>query len=452
MSPRHVVVVGGGITGLAAAHELLQAEDPPAVTVLEAADRFGGKIHTSEIAGVRVDEGPDAFLARVPWAVDLCRELGLADELVSPAMGRAYLAWADRLHPLPDGLVLGVPSGLTKLARSPLMSLRGKARAALEPLLPRRSFPPDDLGALISGRFGDEVLDRLVGPLLGSINAADPRRLSLAASAPQLAEVATRSRSLLIGLRAQRVSTDPARPIFFTLRSGLGTVVDRLERSLRDRGADLRLTEPAQRLTRTASGWEVAGHAADAVVLAVPAFAAAPLVHGVAPSVGRAVADIQYASVALVTLVIPTDGIGRALDGSGVLVPASAQGAISAVSWGSSKWDHWRIEGQAVLRVSVGRFGHEGALALDDEALVATVLAELRRLMAVRAEPTAVRVSRWPCSFPQYTPGHLARVDALQAALAESASGLALAGAAYRGVGIPACIRQGREAARTVLR
>src|SRR6478672_10684155 len=242
---RHVVVVGGGITGLSAAFELRRAADPPDVTVLEASDRLGGKILTTPFAGLpAVDAGPDSVLARVPWAVQLLRDLDLDAELVAPATGKASLWWHGELHPIPPGLVLGLPTGLPALARSRLLSWPGKARAAIEPLLPRTDGD-DDLGLTVRRRFGAEVYDRLVGPLVGSINAADPRRISLAATAPQIADAAARHRSLLLGLRppAAAPGTAPA-PVFLTHPDGLGQVVHHLAARLRDAGVDLRVDSP----------------------------------------------------------------------------------------------------------------------------------------------------------------------------------------------------------------
>ncbi|HKA03244.1 MAG TPA: protoporphyrinogen oxidase, partial [Acidimicrobiales bacterium] len=234
-----VVVVGGGITGLAAAFELSLALDRPSVTLLEASDRLGGKILTTPFGGRPVDAGADSVLARVPWAVDLLSDLGLADDLVAPATGHAFVWWRGDLHPIPPGLVLGVPTGLATLARSRLLSWRGKARAALEPLRPRTDGD-DDLGLTVRQRFGPEVYDRLVGPLVGSINAADPARISLAATAPQLADAAARHRSLLLALRPPP-GTSASGPVFLTHPDGLGHVVHRLAARLRDAGVDLRV-------------------------------------------------------------------------------------------------------------------------------------------------------------------------------------------------------------------
>jgi len=438
----HVVVVGGGITGLAAAFELTQQAEPPAVTVLEASDRVGGKILTTSFEGRSIDAGADSVLARVPWAVDLFRELGLGDELIAPATGRAFVWWRGALHAIPPGLVLGVPTGLPALARSGLLSWRGKGRAAVEPLLPHTDGD-DDLGLTVRQRFGSEVYDRLVGPLVGSINAADPARISLAATAPQLAEAVARHRSLLLGLRSP--SRASAGPVFLTYPEGLGCVVERLEARLRESGTDVRLASPAGIIERTAAGgYAVAGIDADAVVLTTPAAAAGASLASVAPEAAAGIARIRYASVVMVTLAFPATAAGR-LDGSGYLVPVAEQRHVTACSWGSSKWPHWAPDDDhVVLRASLGRAGDEHVIEFDDGALVEATLADLRRHLGVRGDPTAVRVTRWPRSFPQYEPGHLDRVAAIEAALP---AGVVVAGAAYRGIGIASCVRQGRAAA-----
>jgi protoporphyrinogen/coproporphyrinogen III oxidase len=416
------------------------------VTVLEASDRVGGKILTAPFEDRPVDAGADSVLARVPWAVDLFRELGLGDELIAPATGRAFIWWRGALHPIPPRLVLGVPTGLPGLARAGLLSWRGKGRAVLEPLLPRTDGD-DDLGLTVRQRFGAEVYDRLVGPLVGSINAADPARISLAATAPQLADAAARHRSLLLGLRAP--SRASAGPVFLTHPEGLGRVVERLETRLCEAGADLRLGTPASAIEGTgAGGYAVAGIEADAVVLTTPAGGAAASLAFLAPDAAAGIARIHYASVAMVTLAFAATAAGR-LDGSGYLVPVAEQRHVTACSWGSSKWPRWAPDDDhVVLRASLGRAGDEHAVELDDGALVDATLADLRRHLGVRGDPTAVRITRWPRSFPQYEPGHLDRVAAIEHALP---AGVVVAGAAYRGIGIASCVRQGRAAARAAL-
>lgn len=417
---------------------------------------FGGKLLTTPIAGRPVDEGADAFLARVPEAIELCDELGLRPELVSPATGVAYVWSRGELRRLPDRLVLGVPTDLDALAATGIVSEQGVARAAAD--LDGgwddagRGAGDESVGALIRRRLGDEVLERLVDPLLGGINAGDTDRLSLAAGAPQLASAAAAAGggSLIAALRAQRdAAQSTSAPVFFTLPGGLGRLVDAIVDST---GADLRLGASVERLVRGAGGWDVNGEHVAAVIVTAPAPAAATLLREVAPAAAAAIAAIEYASVALVTMAVPAATVGRRLDGSGFLVPRGEGMLLTACSWATTKWAHLaQPDGTVVLRASVGRLGDHRALALDDGALVAKVCQELATTMGLGGEPSEVRVSRWPASFPQYEPGHLDRVAAIDAALARDAPGVVVAGAAYRGLGIPACIRQGREAARRLL-
>ncbi len=466
-----VVVVGGGITGLACALELIDAGVD--VTVLEASDRLGGKIRTTPFAGLEIDEAADAFLARVPEGIELCRRLGLDADLVSPANAGAYVWSRGALRRLPAGLALGVPGALLPVAQSGVLSVGGLVRAAVEPVLPRRAAKPDAvdaLGPLVAGRFGREVLERLVDPLIGGINAGSSDRLSAAAVAPQIAGVAERSRSLLLGLRSDRRAhpPDPSAPVFFTLRGGMGTLIDALTAELTGPGGSAKGGSAKVELNTAVDALELEGGApvlvtdgssganrrriaADATVLTCPAWASATLLTEVAPDVAATLRDIDYASVALVTLSFDDASIGRSLDATGLLVPKSEQRTVTAASWASTKWNHWRIPGQVIVRASAGRDGDEHALDLDDDELTNAVLTDLRRLMAVRSEPTGVRVSRWPRSFPQYRPGHLGRIDAAERSLATSAPNVVLAGAPYRGLGIPACIRQGQAAARTIV-
>lgn len=427
-----VAVVGGGIAGLAAAWYLHR--EGVDVTVYEADDRLGGKVSTVDFGGRRVETGPDAFLARRPEATEFCRELGLGDDLVSPANAKAYLWLRRRLRPLPTGLALGVPTDLPAVVRSGVLSARGVARAAIEPLLPSRSCDGDQsIGELVRSGFGDEVFDRLVDPLVSGINAGRADDLSAEAVTPQLAAAARSSRSLLLGLRAARPADSDA-PVFLTVRSGLGSLVDRVAAEL----PDVRTSCPVRSLDELD---------ADAVIIATPAFSAAELLRDIAPAAAEELHAIEYASVVLTLLSHPADGVSRSLDGSGFLVPRPEGRLITACSWASSKWPHWGQEGEVLFRVSAGRAGDDRAIRMADDELVARLHAELSEAVGLRAPPTASVVARWPRSFPQYAVGHLDRVARIEAALPPH---IAVAGAAYRGVGIPACIASGRAAASRV--
>ena len=313
------------------------------------------------------------------------------------------------------------------------------------------------IGEVMRDRLGDEAAERLVDPLVGGINAGDTDQLSLAATVPQL-DAALRSGhpSLIQACQAQRAAaTDPAAPVFFAPKGGMGALVAALVDDLQARGVGV-LADAATGLDRDGSGWQVhlAGGstlAADGVVLTLQAPAAAELVRPHAARTATLLSAIPYASVALISIAVPRDAIDRELDGSGFLVPRIEGRTITACSWTSAKWPHLAGEGTTWLRASVGRDGADSALALSDAALVEAVLADLADTMALRGTPTEVRVTRWPASFPQYRPGHLERVDAIDADLAATAPGAVVAGAALRGLGIPACIRQATAAVDRLL-
>lgn len=456
---RSIAVVGGGIAGLTAAFDLHRQGHE--VHLLEAADRLGGKLHTARFAGVDLDSGPDSVLARVPWALELFDELGLDDEIVPQPPGSAYLYSRGELRRIPQGTVLGIPTDLDLLAESGVVSPDAVARAADD--LTKADDRPDgdeSVGSLIRRRLGDEILERLVDPLLGGINAGDTDRLSLAAGAPQIAAATTGPHASLIeALRAQRANA-PApsdAPVFYTLSGGLGRLVDALVDALD--GADLRTGTPIGSIERDGDRWQVSAQGGtlgseplevDAIVLATPASVAADLLGELAPVAAAGLARIDYSSVALVAMAFADDAAGRPLDGTGFLVPRAEGLLLTACSWASTKWPHLHRPGQFLVRASAGRFGDERAIQMDDEALVEAILADLATTMDLHGDPTEVRVTRWPRSFPQYTPGHLDRVAEIERALAEAAPDIALAGAAYRGVGIPACINSGRQAARAL--
>ena len=443
---RRVAVLGGGITGLAAAWELSRLADTPHATVFEA-EHVGGKLRASPFAGLpSLDEAADAFLARVPWGRQLCAELGLVD-LVSPATGSAFVWYAGRLHALPDGLVLGVPAGLSGLIRSRLLSPLGVVRAGWDLLRPATPPGHDNLGRLIRDRFGAQVLERLVDPLVGSINAGDADRLSLRASTPQIAEPAAGSRSLLLALRRSRRATPAAGPVFLAPRTGMASLAASLAEQLADAGTAI-VARRVETVARDGVRWRVDGEVFDAVIMATPAQTAARLVGAVSPDAAAGLASIPYAGVVMVALHVARP-VGPA--GSGYLVPKPVQRHVTAGSLASHKWAHWQpADGGALLRVSLGRYGNEAPLDFSDDTAVRTAVDEVSAHLGTTLDPVAHRVTRWPDSFPQYLPHHLERVEAIERTLARDCPGLVVAGAAYRGIGVPACIRQGRNAATAV--
>ena len=447
---RTVLVVGGGIAGLAAAVDLA---DDPAITVevREAADRLGGKIATSPFAGLdHIDEAADAYLTRVPHAVEFARHVGLdVDDLTAPTSSGAAV-WHDGLHDIPGGILLGVPAAIRPFATTSLLSWKGKLRAVAEPLLPRRD-PDDCLGTLIRSRFGDEVHDRLVDSLVGSIYATDTDRSSLAA-VPQLAELAARHRSLLLGGRSvrRRAAATPDIPIFAAPRRGMEQIVAAAANRVTRQGGVIRTGRPVDTIERDGDGWRVDGDRFDAIVLATPARTTAPLMHIVAPDAARVLAGFEHADVIMVRLAVPgVDWPARLHGRSGYLVPKPDQRFVTAVSFASQKWAHWRpADDSQILRVSLGRDGLAVRHLDDDEAITATI-DECGRHLDVDLQPRDVSVTRWLDAFPQYRPHHHRRVADVAAALPPT---IEIAGASYRGIGIPACIADGRRAADVIKR
>lgn len=448
MTDLRVLVVGGGITGLAAAAHLVDAPTV-GVELWEADERLGGKLATSPFAGLSgVDEGADAYLRRVPHAIAFARKVGLSDdELTSPTDATA-MVWYDRLHLIPGGIVLGVPASVRPFVTTSLLSWRGKLRAAADPLLPRTD-PDDSIGALVRARFGFEVHDRLVDALVGSIYATDTDHASLAA-VPQLAELAKHNRSLLLGGRAARrraaAAATATGPIFDAPVAGMTTLVDAARRYVTDHGGRIRTGRRVSTLEQGDGGWVADGERFDAVVLATPARHTAPLLMSAAPDAADGLASFEAADVTLVRMRCPAESIPDDLVAghSGYLVPKSRQRFVTAVSFGSQKWAHWRLpDDSQVLRVSLGRDGLPVA-DLDDAAVVDAVVTEVGSHLGVDLQPADLAITRWAGAFPQYRPHHAERVAAVERALPP---GIHLAGAGYRGIGIPACIADGERSA-----
>jgi len=450
----HIVVVGGGITGLVAAYALVHAHTDPAprVTLMEASNRLGGKIRSGVFANAVVDLGPEALVARVPEAKALCEALGLAEEMVAPMLSKTFMWTRGRLRELPDGLVFGVPTSPWAVARSGILSPPGVVRAGLDMLLPRSAFPPDPTVAeVISPRFGREAVDRLVEPLLGGIHAGRADRLSMASVAPHLAAAARQHRSLMVGLRAARPPKGTkAPPILLSIPGGLERVVARLRDTLN--GVDVRTGTPVSSISRLTDGrYGVSSDddspiVADAVILAAPAFATARLVREIAPEFSSLLATIAFATVATALLAYPMSALSRAIEGSGFLVPRVDGRLLTACTFCTNKWPHLRGHETLIVRCSAGRWGDERALRLTDDALVNQLHSELAQALGLQERPREWLVTRWEQAIPQYETGHQARIAEIEASLVDM-PGMIIAGASYHGMGISACIQDGMRAA-----
>ncbi|MFI6815205.1 protoporphyrinogen oxidase [Nonomuraea sp. NPDC050328] len=450
----HVVIVGGGISGLAAAWYLRESAGVR-VTVLESSPRIGGKLHAGEVAGVMVDAGAEAMLARRPEGKELAKLVGLGDELMDPGTTSSAVYSRGELRSLPKGQVMGVPSDLTELVRSGVLSPAGVARVPLDQILPATLVRTDvSVAAYIRARMGAEVVERLVEPLLGGVYAGRADMLSLDATMPRVATLARSERSLLAAARQIAGETPKdAGPVFTTLRHGMGSLPAAVARAS---GAEIRTGVTVRELRRTESGWRlVAGPVprpevieADAVILAVPAAPAARLLRAEVPKAADELARIEYASMAVVTLAYPRDAFPQAPDRSGYLVPAVERRPVKAVTFSSVKWPHLSKD-FVILRCSIGRIGEEHLLQRTDAELISLATAEMADVMGVRGLPADSRVTRWGGGLPQYNVGHLDRVARIRAAVAVQ-PGLALCGAAYDGLGVPACIATASKAAARI--
>jgi protoporphyrinogen/coproporphyrinogen III oxidase len=477
----HVVIVGGGIAGLAAAFFL--RDEAVRVTVLEGAPRLGGKLSVSEIAGVAVDEGAEALLITRPEGTGLIAEAGLGGDRVDPGTTSSAIWTLGAIRPLPRRQFMGVPSDVAELAKSGVLTGEGVARARQDLVLPPTARDGDvPVAAYVGARFGPEVVDRLVDPLLGGVYAGRSADLSFDATLPALSAASRRYRSLAEAARSLLPAPDGDRAgtpatgtrsggsVFTTLAGGLGTLPSYLAKAS---GAEIRTSSMARELSRGSSGpggWRLtvgsaaAGEhlAADAVILAVPARPAGRLLAEVpgASAAVTALAQIGYASMAIVTLAYPRPAFPwaglAALGWSGYLVPAVDGRAVKAVTFSTVKWPHLAdataggTEPLEIVRCSVGRIGEEAVLQRADDDLAALAAAEFAEATGVRGAPVASRVTRWGGALPQYTVGHLGRVATIRAAVA-SQPGLAVCGAAYDGVGIPACVATARAAVSQVM-
>ncbi|MFJ8648346.1 protoporphyrinogen oxidase [Streptomyces sp. NPDC093546] len=455
----HVVVIGGGIAGLAAAHRLARAGRR--VTLLEATGRLGGKLHAGEIAGAPVDLGAESMLARRPEAIDLARAVGLGDRLQPPATATAAVWTRDALRPMPKGHVMGVPGDAAALAG--LLTPEGLARIERE-----RDLPPADpdalgddvaVGAYVAERLGREVVDRLVEPLLGGVYAGDAYRISLRAAVPKLFEAARAHHTLTEAVRAvQSAAGQQTGPAFMGIAGGIGTLPGAVAAAITAHGGEVLTDTPVHALTRAASGgWRVRTDRrvldADAVVLATPGWSASELLAAESPAAAAELATVEYASMALVTLAFRRTEAEAALPaGSGFLVPPVDGRTIKASTFSTRKWK-WTDEGAGdlvVLRTSVGRYGEEEHLERDDADLVAASLSDLAAATGLAAKPVATEVTRWIGGLPQYPVGHLARVARIRDAVAKLPA-LRVCGAVYDGVGIPATIASAHRAADEIL-
>jgi protoporphyrinogen/coproporphyrinogen III oxidase len=459
---RHVVIIGGGITGLSTAYYLEQAAQrtgqPIACTIIERDTRLGGKIRSERYGATGeflIEAGPDSFVAQKPWAIELARELGLADEIMGsqPLRHTTAVLVGGKTYPLPEGMMLVVPTKFWPFLASPLISPLGKLRMALDWFIPaRRDGADESLASFIRRRLGNELLQRLAEPLMAGIHSAECERQSVLATFPRFRELESKHGSLIRGmlaakrLRANVAGALPASP-FVTLRHGMESLVEALWQRL---AAQIMLGQQVQAvcpqpgggyLIQCADGRQIA---ADAVIITTPAFNAADLVEGFQPELAGQLRSIRYVSTATLSFMFREEQLWRAIPGYGVIIPHAEQRQINACTISSHKFAGRAPAGYAIVRAFVGGSRTPQLLVQSDAHLVQLVLAELRGILGVTGEPLEQAVYRWEQGNPQYDVGHCERIAAIEVL---QPPGMWLAGAAYGGVGIPDCIRQGREVA-----
>jgi protoporphyrinogen/coproporphyrinogen III oxidase len=464
-----IVVVGGGIAGLAAAHRLLEINNERSlgleVMLFEASSRLGGAIVTERVDDFLVEAGPDSFISEKPWALRLCERLGLASRLISTqaAYQKIYVVRNSRLEPLPEGFFLLAPTRFWPFVQTPLFSLGGKLRIAAEIFLPRGAKDGDEsLGAFVRRRFGAEALDRVAQPLVAGIYAADPDQLSLSAAMPRFKEMERARRSIILSMaseqrhraRNREMGSGARWSLFVTLAGGMQELVESIASRL---AGYVRLSTPTTGLIRDMDKklWKVTTGAnesqeADGVILATPSFQTAELLGTVASSAADELQQISYASTATVSLAFRQEDFPCSLDSFGFVVPAIERRKIMACTFSSLKYPGRAPEGYVLLRAFVGGSLQPHLFQNDDVTMVKNVRAELASLLGVTAEPFFSRLWRHPNSMPQYLVGHDARIRRIETALDRFPT-LALAGSAYRGVGISDCVRSGEEAAEKII-
>ncbi len=474
-NPRTVAVVGGGISGLTTAFSLLEQASAAGLsikcTVLDASPVWGGKIVTHRIGELVTEAGPDSFLSNKPAGLQLVDKLGLTDQLINTneTGKKAFVYSNGRLRELPEGLVVITPGQIAPFLRSGLLSLGGLARMGLDFVLPaKRGEEEESLASFFRRRFGRQAFERMMEPLMAGIYAGDAEQMSLKATFPRFLELERMHGSVIRGMMTAKSATGAPprsggarRTMFVSLRNGLEDLIKALVARLTAQGAELKPAATVESLrvrSHQLGKWTYdvmlnngTAVSVDSLVLATPAYVSAELLRPLTPIAAGLLEQIPYASTATIAMAYPASVIGGAVQGFGFVVPRVERRDLIAATWTSLKWPHRAPAEQLMVRCYVGGVGRERILEYDDSALVAKVKAELTQLCGVTAEPTYVEVNRWMKAMPQYLLGHLERLAQAESALSRY-GGLVLTGAAYRGVGIPDCIRDGALAAERVVR
>ena len=455
-----IVVVGGGISGLAAAHRLIELGHTN-VTLIEASPRLGGTIQTAYRDGFLIERGPDSFISEKPEALELAKRLGLESHLIqtNEKYRRSFIVRDGRLRAVPEGFQLLAPSRIWPFLTSDIFSLPAKARIAMDLVLPRKSTngtQDESLASFVRRRLGQEALERMAQPMVGGIYTADPETLSLRATLPRFLDMERKHRSLILAMlrqgNVQKSGTSGARySLFLSFDRGMQVLVDALTQIK----AEIRLNTRAESLKPDNQAWTIMTNTgeqikADAVCLAVPAYVAAKLLNDLNSNLAAKLKQIKYASTATINFAYKRSAINHPLEGFGFVVPFIEKRSLIACTFSSVKFSGRAPANHVLLRAFAGGALQPDIFALDESELAAKVETDLRELLGITAKPLFTEVAKWERSMPQYEVGHLDRITEIENEVSKL-PGLTLAGNAYRGAGIPDCIRSGEAAAETIL-
>lgn len=470
-NPKHVVVIGAGISGLACAYEIITRAGkdnlPIDVSIIERSPWIGGKILTTHADPYTVEGGPDCFILEKPWALALVRELGMEEQLIntSSQAGGTYIYADKKLHRLPDGLIMMIPTKIIPFVTSPLISWPGKIRMGMDIIIPKRRETGDEsLARFVTRRLGKEALDKIAEPLVGGIHAGNPDNMSLLSTFPRFLEMEQQSGSLIRGMLARKKAMAeamkkrpktgaPPRTFFISLKNGMAQLTDALAEIIgRER---IKTNLEVKTVEKKGQGYTLRfadGHQlqADQVVMASEAFATASMINGLAPELAKTLKEIPYVSSSIVSLAFRREEIPNPLDTYGFIVPRIEGRKIMATTWTSVKWPHRAPNDKVLLRSFVGGAQQPELAELDDEKILALVRGELKEIIGITAKPERSWIQRWPQGMPQYILGHQERLTDIDRRM-ENLPGLYLTGAGYRGIGVPDCINNARRTGQKVL-
>ncbi len=457
---KHVVIVGGGITGLSAAFSLQNQIDdkqlPIKVTLIEAESRLGGKIQTEYHNDFVIERGPDSYLGRKKAMTNLIEKLGIDHDLVNNHAGQAFILHGTKLYPMPEGAVMGVPTEISPFLSSGLFSLKGKARAGLDLVLPKTQFQGDQsVGGFFKRRLGDEVVDNLIEPLLSGVYAGNIDKISLESTFPQFQDIESRYRSLILGMKQTKAKKrdKSSKGAFLTLKKGLSSLVEALEDSLNGK-IEWKMETAVEQLRRSNSRYTLqlsdgTSVEADEVIVTVPGRKAAAFFD---QEIKGLIGEVPATSVATIAMAFPEPAIPQSINGTGFVVSKKSPFTITACTWTNQKWPHTTPEGHVLLRCYVGREHDQEIVEESDETILSNVLSDLYKIMNIDATPEFFYITRWKKAMPQYHVGHLERKKRLHERLETHYPGIQLIGASLDGIGLPDCVVAGENAADHVIK